>query len=316
MADGHGFITTTWPELVHAAITIGRRGWRDVVRHGRHSFLEMHYRAAMLLANLQNTNGSIVKTDAYKSLDRSEKGAVSYYLGLTVAGLAARRFFNVSWPMHLDVYHHLLHPELSGSLRPDLVGLDRSGAWCVIEAKGRSNEADRRLLPKAKRQTRMLRRVCGQKPLLRIASVAYFSPRGSLSLRLADPTDHDRHADDWDFTENQFFRDYYQSFVNLLNRNDGAVSAVHHSDGQPILVTALPDVDMRIGLARTVYELVTLRDPALGEVSEALGHGPTRFPEHPFLGSSVSNELPSGQDGTFLGTDGVLVQLGSSWMAG
>lgn len=38
--NGDGHIATTWPELVHSAITVGRRGWRDVLKHGRYSVFE------------------------------------------------------------------------------------------------------------------------------------------------------------------------------------------------------------------------------------------------------------------------------------
>ena len=321
--NGHGSIATTWPELVHAAITVGRRGWRDVLKHGRYSFLEMHYRAAMLLANLQQSASHIVKTDAYRSLDRSEKAAVSYFIGLTAAGLVARRLFDVRWPMHLDVYQQSLHPNLSRSGRPDLVGTDHLGRWCVIEAKGRSNGIEGGLVAKAKDQTLKLRQVCGQEPRFRIASVAFFSRGGHLSLRLADPIAHHPHAVDWNFTENQFLRDYYQPFVNLLDRNIDASATVGKAemesedvDGMDILVAPLPDVDLRIGLARRIYDLVRLKDPARNEVNDTLDLRQSIVRAISLRPSSILEDMPARQTRTFVGTDGILVRLGPSWFDG
>ena len=318
--NGHGSIATTWPELVHAAITVGRRGWRDVLKHGRHSFLEITYRATMLRANLQRSEAYIVKTDAYHSLDRSEKAAVSYFIGLTVAGLVARRLFDVCWPMHLDVYQQSLHPHLQRSGRPDLVGSDHLGRWCVIEAKGRSNGIDGGLVARAKDQTLKLRQVCGQEPRFRIASVAFFSRGGYLSLRLADPIAHHPHAVDWNFTENQFLRDYYQPYVDLLDRNIGDGATVGNADmesedvdGMDILVAPLPDVDIQIGLARRIYDLVSLTDPVRSGVNEGLDLRQSIVRETPLRPSSTLEEMPTRQTQTFVGTDGILVRLGPSW---
>ena len=265
--NGLGFIATTWPELVHAAITVGRRGWREVLRHGRYSLFEIHYRAAMLLANLQRSEDQIAKTDAYRSLDPSEKAAASYFIGLTLASLMARRLFKVRWLMHLDVYQQSLHPQLSKSARPDLVGSNHLGDWCVIEAKGRSNGLDRGLVARAKDQTKKLRMTCGQEPSIRIASVAFFTHGGYLSLCLADPIAHHPDAIDWNFSEKQFLRDYYKPFVDLFDEDIGSVATVVHSEmqsanvgGIEVLLAYLPDADLEIGLPGRVYDLVNSDD--------------------------------------------------------
>ena len=318
--NGHGSIATTWPELLHAAITVGRRSWHDVLKHGRYSFLEMNYRATMLLANLQRSEAYIVKTDAYHSLDPSEKAAVSYFIGMTVAGLVARRLFDVCWPMHLGVYQQSLHPHLLRSGRPDLVGADHLGRWCVIEAKGRTNGIDEGLVARAKDQTQKLRQVCGQAPRFRIASVAFFSRGGYLSLRLADPIAYHPHAVDWNFTEDQFLRDYYQPYVDLLDRNIGADATVGNADmesedvdGMDILVASLPDVDLEIGLARRIYDLVSLMDPGRSEIHEGLDLRQSIVGETPLRPPSTLEEMPTRQTQTFVGTDGILVRLGPSW---
>lgn len=317
LKNGPGSVTTTWPELVHAAITVGRRGWRDVLRHGRYSLFEMSYRAAVLLANLQRSRGQIVKSDAYHALDPSEKAAVSYFIGLTLANLMARRMFKVRWLMHLDVYQRSLHPSLSASGRPDLVGSSRLGRWYVIEAKGRSNGVSKGLVDRAKDQTQKLRLVCGKQPSARVASVAFFSRNGHLTLRLADPATPRRDAVDWPFSENQFLRDYYDPFVSLLDQAVGLVrpldpSADWRSDeveGMEVLFASLPDVDLEVGMTEKLYDVVSSGEATRDDVNNALhiGHDP--------LGDTpgILEELPSSQGRTCVGSDGIVVRLGPKW---
>ena len=315
--NGPGSITTTWPELVHAAITVGRRGWRDVLRHGRYSLFEMSYRAAVLLANLQRSRGRIVKSDAYHALDPSEKAAVSYFIGLTLANLMARRMFRVRWLMHLDVYQRTLHPSLSTSGRPDLVGSSRLGRWYVIEAKGRSNGLSKRLVARAKDQTQKLKLVCGKPPSARVASVAFFSRNGHLTLRLADPPTPHPDAVDWPFAESQFLRDYYDPFVTLLDQAAGLVrtlgfSADRRSDeigGMEVLFAPLPYVDLEVGLTERIYDVVSAGEATRDEVNSALHLGHDRSEDTP----GILEELPSSQGRTCVGSDGIVVRLGPKW---
>ncbi len=316
--NGDGFIDTTWPELLHAAITVGRRGWHDVLKHGRYSLFEMLYRAAMLRANLRRSQGRIRKSDAYHGLDPSEKAAASYFIGLTLAGLMARRLFGVRWLMHLDVYHNTLQPHLSDSGRPDLVGSEDMRQWYVIEAKGRSYGLDRNVVAKAKAQTKKVRTVCGRAPRLRVASVAYFS-RGSLSMHLEDPVGQDVDAIDWDFTENQFLRDYYDPFAALFDQNDRSdardASVAPRSErvsGTDFWIEELPDLDLVVGLEQSVYDIHRSADDVRGGLREAITRALAGDSEG-FIGVDVP-ATHEGSDSDFIGDDGILVRVGPSWL--
>ena len=319
--NGDSDIDTTWDELLHAAITVGRRSWHHVLAHGRYSVFEICYRAAMLLANLRQSQGQLRKSDAYRYLDPSEKAAASYFIGLTLASLMARKRLGIHWLMHLDVYHDSLQPGLSASGRPDLVGLDAQDEWHVIEAKGRSHGLDPKVVPKAKEQTQKLLTVGGRAPILRVASVAHFS-RGTLALRVEDPVGHDQDAVGSDLTENQFLRDYYDPFVALIDQKHrvGArefdISAQSQTvDGVDYLVTELSDVDLSIGLNQRVYEIhrstkavrdaihrvLDLASPIVNRDFEGIHRGPTA------RGDSESD---------FVGSDGILVRVGRTWLDG
>jgi hypothetical protein len=159
-------IVFSWAELCRAAITVGRRRWADVLQFGTYSVLEAMWRLAMLRANLvEEANRRVKKSRAFVKLDPSEKGAVSYFLGATVAKLLSERLFGVAWLLHLDVYRQYLSPRIALSNKPDFVGLNSAAQWVVIESKGRTNSASSDLLDKAKRQTRSLRELGGQNPV-------------------------------------------------------------------------------------------------------------------------------------------------------
>jgi len=319
--NGDSDIATTWDELLHAAITVGRRSWHDVLAHGRYSVFEICYRTAMLLANLQQFQGQLRKSDAYRYLDPSEKAAASYFIGLTLASLMARKRLGIHWLMHLDVYHDSLQPSLSAAGRPDLVGLDAQDEWHVIEAKGRSNGLDPKLVPKAKEQTRKLETVGGRAPILRVASVAHFS-RGTLALRVADPVGQDQGAVALDLTENQFLRDYYDPFVALIDqkRRVGAggfdISAqLETVNDVDYWVAQLSDVDSAIGLNREIYENHRSADAVRFSVQGVLD----------LVSPIASRELERSDrtpttrgdsDSVFVGSDGILVRVGRTWLDG
>lgn len=314
--NGDGFIDTTWPKLVHAAITVGRRCLRDVLKHGRYSLFEILYRAAMLRANLQRSQGEIRKSDAYHGLDPSEKAAASYFIGLTFANLMARELFDVRWLMHLDVYHKILQPRLRESGRPDLVGKDAKDRWHVIEAKGRSHGLARDVVEKAKKQTSKLGTVCGRVPSFRVASVAHFSRR-SLSVRLEDPVGQEMDAINWNFTEDQFLRDYYDPFAALVNqggrfdeRELNPTVSLERVNGIGFVVEDLQDVDLEVGLARRVFEVHRSADDIRDEIHEVTNALAKTRRSHKGMDAPTAQ---GSSDSEFIGDDGILVRVGPSW---
>ena len=290
LANTAPFLDATWPDIVHAAVTVGRRSWRDVVRYGTRSVFEMIYRAFMVYANLAGAvSGGICKTAANDGLDPSEKSAVSYFLGLTFAKLVAERLLDVHWVMHLDVYAHNLQPISvgeGGARRPDLVGRDAAGRWHVFEAKGRTNAMTNSVLKSAKDQSRALGMIGGVAPHLCVASITHFR-RSGLEVCLADPPEIDGESLDLNVSETQFLGDYYKPFVTLVDENETKVVRV---DGRTVRVVDVACADIRIGLDEETLALA--RD---GGAVRAL--------------SREAAHVEASQQWT-LGRDGVFVELG------
>lgn len=288
--SGSHSLDVAWSEFVWAAISVGRAGLRQLLQFGIYSVFEMVYRTALVYANLQETtSGHLTRSDAYNALDPSEKGAVSYFLGLTASKLFAGRCLQVPWLLHLDVYRAQLGVALRpGRSKPDLVGLDFSGNWVVVESKGRTNGLDESALAKAKAQTRRVRTISGSSPKLRVGMQSYFES-SQLCLAIDDPDrEEEGNLLDLPITAEMINREYYQPFGAWLDRGDHVERvAVGH---KIYVVRAEPALDFAIGLVEERYK-------GVATVVEGKAQEIVQRPAHD----------------QFAGTDGVLVQLGPSW---
>lgn len=168
-------LQTSWNDLLWAAITIGRPSTYHVFRYGPASFHEAIFRLSLVFMALeQDKHNYLRRTDAYVALDPTEKGMVSYFLGMTLCKTFASRLLDTPWLLHLDVFRQTLKPQTFGRSRPDLVGEDTNGEWHAFESKGRSSVPSATDRSKAKVQAQRLVSVAGQNCALHVASFAYF----------------------------------------------------------------------------------------------------------------------------------------------
>ena len=84
-------------------MTVGRPNTAFVFRHGTSSIHEARFRIALVYMALEQTwyRGELRRTEAFAALDPTEKGAVSYFLGMAICKLFASRVLNVQWLLHL-----------------------------------------------------------------------------------------------------------------------------------------------------------------------------------------------------------------------
>ena len=186
---GSGHLNFSWGDLLWAAITIGRPNTAYVFRHGDASFHEAIFRISLIRMALEQIPFSpyLHRTDAFGALDPTEKGAISYFLGMAVCKLFASELLNTPWLLHLDVFRDQLNPAtLRGRSRPDLIGQDPNGAWHAFETKGRSSVPSTEDKMKAKAQAQRLVSVNGSACSLHIGSFAYFRQNG-LEFYWRDP---------------------------------------------------------------------------------------------------------------------------------
>lgn len=138
---GSSTFKTSWDDPLWAAITIGRPSTYHVFRYGPPSFHEAIFRLSLIrMAVEQDWNDRLRRTGAFAALDPTEKGMVSYFLGMALCKLFASRLLRTPWLLHLDVFRPRLNVTNLGRSRPDLIGQDNAGKWHAFESKGRSSE--------------------------------------------------------------------------------------------------------------------------------------------------------------------------------
>lgn len=289
-----------WNDLIWAAITVGRGGWFDVIRFGTPSTYEILFRACLLKTAIQasSTARSFEWTGAYRNLDPSEKGAVSYFIGLTMCKLFAERFLDVPWLLHLDVYRSQLNPVLlRGRSRPDLVGQSLGGDWVVFESKGRTSGPTQNDKDKAKVQARRLTHVKGKQIAYGVALFSYFY-RDDLKVHWQDPKpDEDPEEPEEPFRLeaeiNDFLKRYYRPILDFV----GADRLRRHlEDHQPIPVA---EADFSLAIEPKVLRHLLVEDYA------AVFHilADTDFTASP---RAMAPEIPFKKDG-------IAIKAGDSW---
>ncbi len=303
--------------ILWAAVTVGRRSQFDVFRFGFSSRMEVVWRAALLRANLQSGRrarrpGGFAPSAAFLALDGSEKGAVTYFLGLALAKLTAERRWDVPWVLHLDVYSRRANPYGhpitvvpvgSGRRRPDLIGQSMNGDWLVLEAKGRTGSVDDKLRLNAKTQTQLICTINQITPIERIAAIAWF--RGNmLALDLIDPVDPLPTAVPLELPPDDFLRDYYA--LPLACVTEGSEDSVD-AGGQRFVSREIGDADFTIGIEKRLYALLR-RDQQDQEAPDSLN---ARVRE--MLSDLPGTARAMGAGSERIGRDGILVRLGKSW---
>jgi hypothetical protein len=255
VANGKATLSTNWNELLWAALTVGRPNRQYVFTNGNASMYEAVFRVSMMrMALEQNSPASwrLRRTNAAKTLDPSEKGAVNYFLGLVVCKLFADKLLNAPWMMHLDIWRSQLGAVLTGRSRPDLVGKIRGGnSWIALECKGRVSKPDSDSKSKAKDQALRLASVNGVAPALHIGGFAYFRS-DVLQFYWQDPTPEGpiRNPIHVEVAEADW-RYYYGPVLELIRASSSSRTGAPNEVLFPV-----EGLDMQIGIDPVVLRLL------------------------------------------------------------
>ncbi|MCH6485379.1 hypothetical protein MMG85_17645 [Pseudoxanthomonas sp. LH2527] len=249
----------------------------------------MTYRTAIIYANLMRSPDlSFGRSKAYIGLDPSEKGAISYFLGVALTKAFVERKLSVSWLMHVDLYRDRFGVNLAPGERPDLFGEDALGRWIVAESKGRTNQHDKDALIKAKRQASRVIDVDGAPPHLSIGFVSSFN-KGRLTLVADDPPiDEKGEGLSLRVSKNEFRSTYYRPFEELLATFETRQEQI---GGQEVRVVYSESSDLFLGLSQ----------------------GEDGVIEQPAQVRRRREPIRDVQRNAYLGSDGIYVRLGASW---
>lgn len=266
-------LSTTWDDILWAAITVGRpdryhvfRGHRIVIRmfgHGtRRTVLYGDYEALfrwslvrMALEQRGANSHVLYMTNSMKSLDRTEKGMGNYFLGMTFCKLFASDLLATPWLLHLDVFRDQLGIVLQQGSRPDLVGEEHvSGRWHGFECKGRMRPMADSDKQKAKAQASRLIEVKGIPCSLHTGSVSYFR-RDILNFYWRDPPQDGRPGIELEFSEDAWGH-YYRPASEIITalRDDVAADTGTRRDGEDNLFVRVAECDLEIGVHQAVED--------------------------------------------------------------
>jgi hypothetical protein len=101
LPNGQRRLSVTWDDVLWAAVRVGRPDLFHVFRHGEASVYEAIFRWSMVRMALQQRGPGgqkLVRTDAFKQMDSTEKGTVLSWFGgmqaVCMATLAAEALFD------------------------------------------------------------------------------------------------------------------------------------------------------------------------------------------------------------------------------
>lgn len=308
-----GICSCTWSRIIWAATTVGKASRKDANKFGKYSVFEHQYREAIIYANLKEDSAGILhRSESYDALDPSEKAAISYFLGLSMAKFFAARYLGVSWLMHLDLYKVALGIQIKkGRSRPDLIGLNKNKEWIAMEAKGSSNKLRDKVIKKAKQQASRIPAIKGETPILKVALACYFDGT-QFKVHWEDPKHSDKSLvlESSLYTEENeyigiFLGTYYKPLLDLFEARSSEIRERHwRQDTFDTLY--LPGLDTTIGLSKRVqrsledndYQQILYYDSELDE-------------------DFIDVNTPRvGTHNLTIGGDGVMIELGNAWDIG
>ncbi|SHJ40273.1 hypothetical protein SAMN02745146_3047 [Hymenobacter daecheongensis DSM 21074] len=309
---GRNTLPVSWGKLMHAAITVGKADATYLNKHGVLSRYERKMRMYMVKVNLietvatKSTPAQFQHSEVYKSLDPSEKTALSYFMGLTMAKLLASHFLNIPWLQHFDGYA----TPLKGT-RPDLLGMNSKRGFVIMEAKGRTGAATKALMKKAKDQTAVPPFIHspggGMHPIIaRVASASYANKAGVLAARWEDPEEADLNARSSVIEPLEFLHQYYEPIRTLIDFEAPGTEEKEY-EGYTFTTRFFPEVDVTVGLLNKPLEFYLDDSPHSADSAWYI-----TFTRNRRLKGLLNDTSDTGRD-LFFGADGVLVALGPSW---
>lgn len=292
---GRQILQCTWVDIVWAAITTGKPSHSSLLAHKWHSLADIIVRSHTIYANLRQESKYLKRSSLYDALDPTEKGAVSYFLGMAMAKLFATKQFDVAWLFHVSqaTRHGTTITFSKGTKsQPDLIGQTTNGEWVIIEAKGRTNGLDLSAVAKAKAQTGMISTINGSIPSLRIALQVYFDEM--LNVFIEDPIDTHEDAIAIDINYDDALYNYYAPAELLITK--GPVS-VEEIAGINYATRTDENSGITIGLDESLINNIEKRD----------------FTKIRSEANQLRRNFNYLNDGTVIYPDGLLVKLDARW---
>jgi hypothetical protein len=283
-------IIVTEGECIHSAVTVGAPFFFVGAPPGNHAVQLAVYKSLALFLSVEVSATGIRRLKEYNALDSTEKRNLSYWLGMTFAGIAASRCLDVQYLVHAESMlkaKRLIKKRGAGKRLADLIGQDTAKRWHVLEAKSRQIEPSGTTIAKWRKQASQTVDTIGKKQphtmscsSLVLASKAY--------VTLIDPPTNER-APSIEFHEpqDQLASWYYAPWLAAIDHGCEEVQL-----GEQTGFIAMSLIDRR----RTRRVDVGLTSSAWRQAKD---------------GNYMMGRQPQYLGDSFVGRDGIFVRLSS-----
>lgn len=288
LPNGTSLINVSQPEIYQAAAEIGATSSVFKQTPGR-TKREIAWRTNIVLANLEHTSSGWKQSSSYKRLDPTEKGGVSYHLGMVLPAIVAKKSWNVPHLVHVDAILQILGKPVGNVQRPDLVGYHLGATpnglgRLLLESKGRTNGFSPLPIKTAIDQlnnapSEVLNLVGGTAP--RIASLSHFE-NGYWQGYMIDPPGT-MVASEYDDTEFQALVDtaYCWPFIQIMKSSPGDQSQDHEHH-----TVWIQEANMKISIPSPIFEqlkelTLPMEPKTLGSLWKENLHGSSPLPPTP-----------------------------------
>ena len=266
-------LSVSWGDILHAAITVGRPDRYRVFRGNRSLVLILNRHRPLLYADYEALfRWSLIRmaleqrglnsrylhqTSSMKSLDRTEKGMVNYFIGMTFCKLFSEKLLKTPWLLHLDVFRDQLELVLQEGARPDLLGQEsNSNRWHGFECKGRIQAMGPTGKRNAKNQAARLISVEGIPCTLHIGSMTHFR-QDILHYYWCDPPSENSPGIELNLPEDAW-EHYYRPVAEIVTNFRGIGSmddeGLTRSDSEGNTFFRVSQCDLEIGVHRMLEE--------------------------------------------------------------
>jgi len=288
----------TESELLWAALTVGAPSYATALQNilDAPAFALHKWFAIRSVAEINGND--IYLSPHYQNLDQSEKVVLSYWSGMIFAKLVAEKILHVPWMAHARILkkQDLLQvfPPDTKSL-PDLIGVDDSENWHVIEAKGLQKRPSDENEQHYREQAKRIVAVDGKPPVSKNYCITYI--RNYFSIDLHDPETKPEHPVKCEIKPSSLQHYYYNPFIAFFNDEKIPVDTI--SDElilyKKVMCDTIDKKRVLIGIVREVLEKINKEEiPLIREIR---------------VKDIMMDKTGIVDKDTFIGPDGIAVKL-------
>mgnify|MGYP001240524859 CR=1 FL=1 len=213
--NGKHLINITILDIARGYISIGKSHWNKRIKN-----IKTNGCWSEFYGNLEEYPKLRI-TSEFEKLDSTDKGIISYKLGMGISKIIAEKYLNIPYIQNVDalINEGIINLTKGTNERGDLVGIDINKNWHVIEAKGRTSKLTSSIKIKAKTQVEKISKIDKKKPKTKSYCITHINKNRS-EIFLNDPDGSTTNVVELEINDKMFIKNYYDRiFSNYYHTN-------------------------------------------------------------------------------------------------